>query len=138
MLSFNKDTFAIKIQEKLLQLFSHFFSFLILLTIVVLTLFSGYKVYDLFLSLFTFQFEHIVHDIAYIIVLIKAYRVLLHYFQKHHISIKYILEISIIAPAIEIIFASNNHELGLTIFLGIYSIANLIIYFVFYNKLNSK
>jgi len=77
-----------------------------------------------------------VHDIALVIVLVKAYRVLLFYLEEHHISIKYIVGISIIAPAIEIIFATQNQTLPINILFGIFSVVNLVIYLQYYEKLS--
>ncbi|MDZ4216731.1 MAG: hypothetical protein U1C97_00245, partial [Candidatus Gracilibacteria bacterium] len=77
-----------------------------------------------------------VHDVAYIIVLVKAFRVLLFYLQTQHLSIKYLIEISIIAPAIEIIFASANFSFSMNLLFVVFSLSNLIIYLTYYEKLS--
>lgn len=104
-------------------------------TLVILTLFTALKIYDLFFLVIRLQTHNIVHDIAFIIVLVKAFRVLLFYLQTQHISIKYVIEISIVAPAIELIFAAQNQDLWLNILFAIFSLANLVIYLAYYEKL---
>jgi len=108
---------------------------ILFVTIVVLLLYAGYRVYDLFLNIFEYESFEILHDIAFIIVLIKAYRVLLFYFESHHVSIKYIIELSIIAPAIEIVFAPTTHSIETRIIFMVFSIAMLTTYLLFYRRL---
>jgi len=45
------------------------------------------------------------------------------------------VEISIIAPAIEIVFAFDKHPFIVLIALGGFGIANLLIYILYYEKL---
>lgn len=71
---------------------------------------------------------NILHFIAFTIVLIKAYRILISYAQSQHINIKYLVEIAIIAPAIEILFNSHTYHLEVLILFGAFGIANLIVY----------
>lgn len=111
------------------------FSLFILIAIVVLVAFTGVKVYEIIRDFFNVSAIDIVHNTALLIVLVKAYRVLLFYFRKHHISIKYIVEISIIAPTIEIIFAYQNQPLPINILFGVFSLVNLTLYLLFYEKL---
>lgn len=66
--------------------------------------------------------------IAFTIVLIKAYRILISYAKTQHVNIKYLTEISIIAPAIEIVFNSHHYRLEILILLACFGLANLIIY----------
>jgi len=104
-------------------------------TLIILTIFMALKIYDLFFLVVSFQTKNIIHDIAFIIVLVKAFRVLLFYLQTQHISIKYVIEISIVAPAIELIFAAQNQNMWLNILFALYSIANLTLYLIYYEKL---
>ncbi len=105
---------------------------LIAFTIVVLILFVGQKIYTLFF--FPTQ-QHFIHDLVFLLVLVKIFRLLLSYFKHHRISIQYVVEISIIAPAIELVFASDLHSpFVLGVFL-LYSLANLMIYIFFYDRL---
>ncbi len=116
---------------------NYLFSLCILVAIVVLLVFTMMQVYNLVIDLFNLSAIDVIHSIALIIVLVKAYRVLLFYFRKHHISIKYIVEISIIAPAIEIIFAHQNQSLPINILFGVFSLASLALYLAFHEKLTT-
>lgn len=78
--------------------------------------------------------ERIFHGIAVILIFVKAYKILVSYYLDHHISIRLIVEIAIIATTIEILFNAKNLELPLLIVLAFYGIANLIVYLVFQNK----
>jgi len=72
--------------------------------------------------------RNFLRDIAFVIVLVKAYRVLLFYFETLHISLRYLVEISIVAPAIDIVFASHTKAWWLILLLGLFSLANLLVY----------
>ena len=78
--------------------------------------------------------DKILHTIAFSIILVKAYMILVSYAKFKHVSIKYIVEISIIASAVEVIFNSWNYEtLWIAILWGFW-IINLIIYMIFYKN----
>lgn len=126
---FSKD---FRLKEKCTDIFRLSISTLLGLMIAVLVVFIGHKIYTLF---FFPEQEHFIHDIVFLIVLIKILLLLLSYFQHHHISIKYIVEISIIAPAIEIIFASDTHTPFILSLFAIFSLANLLIYILFQEKI---
>ena len=68
------------------------------------------------------------HAIAEVIVLIKAYRILISYVHTHHVSVEYIVEISIIASAVELLFAMDTHSVSTSIVLGVFGLANLFFY----------
>lgn len=74
----------------------------------------------------------LLHTIAFTIVLVKAYKILISYAQKRHVSIKYLVEISIIAPTIEIVFNSQKYPIEFNIFFGVFAFLNLIAYLHFY------
>lgn len=115
-------------------------SFIIFATILLLLAFGGIKLYEITLSLLQGGGDSIVflHSIAIIIVVLKAYRVLVFYLDTLHVSIKYIVEISIIAPAIELIFAPLGQNLWLTAILGAFALINLVIYLSYYEKLTES
>ncbi len=115
-------------------------SLIIFATILLLLAFGGIKLYDIALSLLHGGGDSIafLHSIAIIIVVLKAYRVLVFYLDTLHVSIKYIVEISIIAPAIELIFAPQGQNLWLTAILGAFALINLIIYLSYYEKLTES
>lgn len=81
--------------------------------------------------------DHLLHTIAFSIILVKAYMILVSYAKYKHVSIKYIVEISIIACAIEIIFNAGNYEFVNLVTLWSFWIINLIIYMFFYSKFES-
>lgn len=112
-------------------------SLLILLGMFALVAYLGYKVYEIGLAALQLDFGRTLHDTAILIVLVKAYRILLYYYREHHISITYIVEISIIAPAIELLFAPTNHSLSVNILLASFGIANLILYLLFFSKMSA-
>jgi len=113
------------------------FSIFIFVTILVLIAFTGIYVYRLIATFVYSDSIDVIHSLALLIVLVKAYRVLLFYFWWHHISIKYIVEISIIAPAIEIIFAYQNQPVAINILFGLFSLVSLWLYLKYYDKLTS-
>ena len=60
------------------------------------------------------------HTIALLIVLMKAYRILVEYMRWYHIDIKYMMEIGIIASVLELMFNYQNYSTDMRyIFLGI-------------------
>jgi len=110
-------------------------SLFMFIAMLVLLVFLGMIIWDMLTKASQLSFSSILHDVAFIIVLVKAYRILLYYFREHHVSIKYIVEISIIAPAIELIFAPMNQPLEVNILFAIFSLSNLALYLVFFDKL---
>lgn len=74
----------------------------------------------------------LLHTIAFTIVLVKAYKILISYAQNRHVSIKYLIEIAIIAPTIEIVFNSTKYPIEANILFAVFAFANLIAYLHFY------
>ena len=110
-------------------------SLLIFIAMLVLVVYLGHNVFSTVRDAFAFDFSNTLHDIALLVVLVKAYRILLYYYREHHISIKYIVEISIIAPAIELLFAPTNHDFFTNILFASFSIVNLVLYLLFFKVL---
>ncbi|ATU05488.1 hypothetical protein BKN14_03490 [Candidatus Gracilibacteria bacterium HOT-871] len=83
------------------------------------------------------QVQHeLLHNIAFTIVLVKAYRILIEYWKTKHVNIKYILEIAVIAPIIiEVIFNYSSYDFNFIIFYGVFAVLSSIIYLFFYEKL---
>ena len=77
------------------------------------------------------------HAIAFIIVLIKAFKILMSYAQTHHLNIKYLVEIAIIAPAIEILFNSHSYSLEILALMGAFGVANLLVYVIWFSTFQS-
>ena len=121
--------------NKISDIFNILISVFLLIAMILLVMYIAYSVYKIFISVYSFEFWHFVHDTIFIIVLVKVYKILLSYFRSHHISIRYIVEISIIAPAIEVVLANEMHNKVNLILLSIFWLANLIIYLKFHNKI---
>lgn len=77
----------------------------------------------------------LLHTIAFTIVLVKAYKILIEFAQTKHINIKFLVEIAIIAPTIELLFNSGAYSLYMNILFAVFAIANLIVYLLNYKKL---
>ncbi len=77
----------------------------------------------------------LLHTIAFTIVLVKAYKILISYAQTRHINLKFLVEMSIIAPTIEIIFNARNYSLEVNALFALFAFANLIAYLFFYKTL---
>jgi uncharacterized membrane protein (DUF373 family) len=115
-------------------------SLIIFGTILLLLAFGCIKLYEIGASLMRGGGDSIafLHSIAIIIVVLKAYRVLVFYLDTLHVSIKYIVEISIIAPAIELIFVPQGQNLWLTAILGTFALVNLVIYLSYHERLTES
>ncbi len=77
----------------------------------------------------------VLHTIAFTIILIKAYSVLMSYAKTKHLNLKFLLEIGIIAPIIELIFNLSGYKPTMAIFMGCFAIALTVIYLAFYDTL---
>jgi len=110
------------------------FTFLAILGVVS---FIGYEIYQLILQVIAFELKHVLEIVALIIILIKAYRLLLFYMKSHHVAVRYIVEISIIAPAVELIFNPHGRDMWLNVLYAVFAIANLIIYAFSCGKLSA-
>jgi uncharacterized membrane protein (DUF373 family) len=132
--------------EQYKSVFDKIFSFFVLLTIMFLAAYMAVRIGTQGMMFFEhvmmgkyldmeFMDEHsrrAMHSIAEVLILIKAYRILMSYLRTHHISVEYIVEISIIASAIELLFASDVHTLGTQIVFAAFGLSNLVIYLYFF------
>lgn len=75
------------------------------------------------------------HTIAVLIILMKAYRILVGYMRDHHIDIKYIVEIAIIACVLELLFNSGQYSEDMRLVLLGLGVAFLAIYAFRYDVL---
>jgi uncharacterized membrane protein (DUF373 family) len=122
--------------DHLIRIMNGAISFLVLFMIFALIAFAGAKAIAIYQGFANYASGNVLHDTALLIVIVKAYKVLLYYYKRHRVSIKYIVEISVIAPAIELIFAAGEQSLWISVLFGVFGIANLIIYILFYEKLS--
>lgn len=77
----------------------------------------------------------LLHTMAFTIVLVKAYKILISYAETRHINIKFLVEISIIGPTIELIFNSKNYPLEVNMLFATFAFLNLVAYLFFYKTL---
>lgn len=125
-----------KALKYILSYINHFVSLIILATIVAVVIFSLLKVVLLYNNIFHFNAEEVLRTVALIVILVKAYRLLVYYMQSHHVSVRYIMEIAIIAPTVELIFTPENRSLEMNIIYGVFAIANLILYVMYCQRLD--
>ena len=78
---------------------------------------------------------NLLHTIAFTFVLVKAYMILITYAQTLRINIKFLVEISIIGPAVELVFNSAHYDLYVNMLLAAFGLLNLFAYLFFYNTL---
>jgi uncharacterized membrane protein (DUF373 family) len=102
---------------------------IIILLVAALLVFMFSELVDIiYTSFLDPKGRNFLHDIALILVFVKAVKMLTEYLKTHRIAISYLMEISIIAPAIEIIFAADKHDFWLIVIFGIFSMGNLLMY----------
>lgn len=76
--------------------------------------------------------DGVIHAVPITIILIKAYKVLIEYAKTQHVNVKYVLEIAITAPVVEIIFNFTGYDHVQLIFMGAFTVAMSLIYLIFY------
>jgi uncharacterized membrane protein (DUF373 family) len=79
--------------------------------------------------------ESLLSQLAYAIVLIKAYTILRSYLKTHRLNLKFLIEIAIIACVIEVIFNWQAHSMAMNAVFGLFGLANLLLYLVYYDRL---
>lgn len=77
----------------------------------------------------------LLHTIAFTIVLVKAYKILAAFAETQHINIKFLVEIAIIAPTIELIFNNESYPYEVNILFAAFAFCNLLAYLFFYKTL---
>lgn len=76
------------------------------------------------------------HTIAVLLILMKAYRILVEYMRYHHIDIKYMVEIGIIACILELLFNSKDYTEHMQVVLAGMAVTFLAIYAFRYEALS--
>ena len=128
--------FVRRLPEYIIWLSSKAISILIFFMIFALVAYAGAKAISIYKGFANYAPGNVLYDVAMLVVIIKVYMVLLYYYRRHRISLKYIVEISFIVPAINILFAVGEKALWVTVILGVFSVANLFMYIYFYEKLS--
>ncbi|MEZ4200412.1 MAG: phosphate-starvation-inducible PsiE family protein [Candidatus Paceibacterota bacterium] len=75
------------------------------------------------------------HNIAVLLILMKAYRILVEYMRYHHIDIKFMVEITVIACALELLFNSSLYSAHMQLVLLGLSVSFLALYVFKYDTL---
>lgn len=75
------------------------------------------------------------HNIAVLIILMKAYRILVEYMRFHHIDIKFMVEIGIIACVLELLFNNVQYTEHMQIVLAAVAVLFLGLYVFGYDNL---
>lgn len=77
----------------------------------------------------------LLHTIAFTIVLVKAYKILIAYAETRHINLKFLVEIAIIAPTIELIFNAKSYSFEANLLFAGFAFLNLVAYLFFYQTI---
>ena len=75
------------------------------------------------------------HNIAVLLILMKAYRILVEYMRYHHIDIKFMVEIGIIAGILELLFNFKQYTDDMRLILAGMSVLFLAVYAFRYDVL---
>lgn len=75
--------------------------------------------------------EEILSVVTIILVLVKSFKILVWYSQHHHIAIKDLVEIAIIALIMEVVFNFWVHSLEINWLFAVFGTALLIVYAMF-------
>lgn len=73
--------------------------------------------------------------VATIVILVKAYKVLMSYVKTHHLSLKYVLEINFTATSLELLFNEWSYSLETKILFLILWLSSLLIYLIFFKQI---
>ncbi len=72
--------------------------------------------------------EQVLNVVTFLLVLVKSFKILKSYSLHHHISIKDLLEVSIIALLMEVVFNFGIHPIELNVLFGILGTILVIVY----------
>lgn len=75
------------------------------------------------------------HNVAVLLILMKAYRILVEYMKHHHVDIKFMVEIAIIACVLELLFNFQNYTEDMRLVLLGISVSFLAVYVFKYDNL---
>jgi len=75
--------------------------------------------------------EEILSVVTIILVLVKSFKILVSYSKHHHIAIKDLVEIAIIALIMEVVFNFGVHSLAINWLFAVFGIALLVVYAIF-------
>lgn len=78
------------------------------------------------------------HNVAVLLILMKAYRILVEYMRYHHIDIKFMVEIGIIACVLELLFNSTQYTEHMQTVLAAVAVTFLALYVFKYDNLSKS
>ncbi|MCD5390220.1 MAG: hypothetical protein LR005_02475 [Candidatus Pacebacteria bacterium] len=84
-----------------------------------------------------FTAKHL-HGVTLIILLVKAYKILMSYAEDHHIDIRYIIEIAVIGSVLELLFNSSDYSHVMQVIFLILGLGGALIYHKYYQYDESK
>jgi uncharacterized membrane protein (DUF373 family) len=126
--------------HKLNNILDKIVSFVITLVAIRLVLYIvtsfGYTIYMICTSglWIANREEDILHQIVFMIILVKAYKILIYYAKFHHVNIRYIAELVIISTFIEFIFNLKTFNTEHLWIIGIVGISTLFLYLKYNDK----
>lgn len=86
-------------------------------------------------SVFNILNGDFLHNIAVLLILMKAYRILVEYMKYHHIDIKFMVEIGIVTCVLELLFNYQNYTEDMRMVLAGLAISFLVVYAFKYDTL---
>ncbi len=86
-------------------------------------------------SIFNALNSEFLHNVAVLLILMKAYRILVDYMRYHHVDVKFMVEIGIIAGVLELLFNSSEYTDRMQVILAAMTISFLFIYVFKYENL---
>jgi hypothetical protein len=127
--------------SKIIRALDAIISSFILLTIGVMIFFaivhSGYVVLDLWKHVHDQELPlELMYLVTSSLVFVKAYRILAAYLISHHVQIKLLVKIAIIASTMDVIFNMQHNDIWQNIIMAVFSLAILLIYSIFGGKLD--
>ncbi len=130
-----------KLREAAIVWLDRFFSLVVFIVILLLASYTALVLWigsqEIFIHLFSGIGEEerqlrILHAVARTILVLKAYRILVSYLRSHHVTVKYILEIAIIASVVELFFAYDLHDYQTKVIFAAFGLIGLALYLYFY------
>lgn len=115
---------------------SALFSFFVAVLIIATIGFSGIKIYGLYGDLIEFDIDRTFYDILFVMVLLRAFRVLLTCYRGRTIDVRYFIELAISMSAIEIVLGQGERSPFFYLTLALFGIANTVIYLLFWDTLS--
>lgn len=122
-------------REKMIKPLRAVVCFGIYLAIIALIVSFGELLYDMYVSLYNHNVRNVLHSVALVLVTIKAFRILVSYLRTYHVSIKYIMEIAIIASTVELIFASETLNWWQALLFAVFGLGNLTLFLLWGDKI---